>query len=241
MSTEPSTGKLIPLVSPFTDDGSSLSEVRISRLIRRWSNAGAHGFFIGGDAGEFLCLSSGERKYLVEIVLRDSFSSLPVVVNISSLSTSKSLDLSQHAARHGARAAFLTPPYYGKYSDAEIGNHIRTVVNFSNIPVILADPDGVITPGVEQHLRDVPRLTRASIEGWDDWSSDEFSVSTLETLADILGEPSSLAMRVLLGQRGAAAVMKAAYERSGLDLGFPRSPRASVAGSDLSHLLEQAA
>lgn len=229
--------KLTPLVAPFTDDGSSLSEVRISRLIRRWVERGSEGFFLNGDAGEFMCLSSGERKYMVEVVLRDSFAAIPVIVNISSLSTSKSLDLSQHAARHGARAGFLTPPYYGNYNAMEIGNHIRTVVSFSNLPVILADPNGVITEEVEPHLENLPRLTRANLVDWDEWTSEEYEVSARATFASVLGEPSSPEHIRVIHEHGISAVMKAAYERDGLDLGFPRSPRASVAGSDLAELL----
>jgi 4-hydroxy-tetrahydrodipicolinate synthase len=235
-------GNLIPLVSPFTDDGSSLSEVRLSRLIRRWREDGsATGFFIGGEAGEFLCLSSGERKTLVELVLRDCCGSLPVVVNISSLSTAKSLDLSQHAARHGARAGFLTPPYYGSFSSAEIVNHVRTVVNFSNLPVFLGDFGEGFSAEVEAGLQDLPRLMRTTMADWDEWTCGETVVSAASTLASILGEPVSPALRALLRSHGASAVLKAAYERSGLDLGYPRSPRASVAGSELGSLLAQAA
>src|SRR5690348_16428840 len=93
-------GTFVPLVTPFTDDGATLSEVRIARLVRHFAGQGVAGFVVCTDTGEFTTLSFAERKSMLETTLRESQGALPVLTNVSTLSTSASLDLTQHAARH---------------------------------------------------------------------------------------------------------------------------------------------
>lgn len=62
----------MPLVAAFTDDTSSLSEVRVSRLVRFHIERGAKGFVVNGETGDCFLLSSSERKQLLEWVVRGS-------------------------------------------------------------------------------------------------------------------------------------------------------------------------
>ena len=91
-------GVLAPLPTPFTDDGSSISEIRLLRLLRKLQELGVSGYVACCEVGEFVALGRSERKSLVEILLRDPASLIQVVVNVSTLSTPASLDLAQHAA-----------------------------------------------------------------------------------------------------------------------------------------------
>ena len=51
---------LVPLVTPFTDDASSVSEVRLARLVKHLGGQGVEGFVINSDVGEFTAMSFGE-------------------------------------------------------------------------------------------------------------------------------------------------------------------------------------
>lgn len=234
-------GSFIPLATPFTDDGRALSEVRVSRQVRFWIEHGAQAFYIGGETGEFLTVVSSERKAMLEIVHRECQGSLPILVNVSSLSTALSLDLAQHASRHGATAAFITPPYFGRFTPVEILNHLRSVVGLAGLPVIIADLFGACKADYAAEFATMPQVEFAAGTAFDEWKSEFASVHAIMALAQLLPE----ADKTLLGQaylaHGPAPLIKAAFERHGLDIGYPRSPKNGIDACELNELLQIAA
>ncbi len=87
--------------TPFTDDGTALSEVRLARLVREVLKRPIEGVVVAPDAGEFWALTVDERKTLLEMVLREVRGAVPVWCHVSSLRTATSLDLAQHAEQFG--------------------------------------------------------------------------------------------------------------------------------------------
>jgi hypothetical protein len=216
------TGALVPLVTPFTDDGSDLSEVRLARLVRRHVAEGAAGFAVCTELGEFTTISFSERKRLLELTLRECQGALPVLTHVSTLSTSASLDLTQHAARHGARAAILMPPYYGCLSQPELIEHIRCVAAYAGFPIIVADPMGQLTAASREHLATLQGVTVAlALDGLEHPASDWFEADSL-SVSPITAFPSTNAQIFSTGQR--SAIAKALYEADGLEVGRPRMP-----------------
>jgi len=130
---------LIPLVTPFTDDTTTISEVRLARSVQWHINQGAAGFVVGSEAGEFASISLSERKQLLEWVIRDS-GALPVYVNVTAMTTASAVDLCQHAARHGARGGVVAPPFVGTFSEAELGGHLTAIRRHGNLPTGYVDP-----------------------------------------------------------------------------------------------------
>jgi len=211
-------GHLAPIPTPFTDDLSNVSEVRLARLIRALSPRVA-GFVVTALAGEFTTLSFGERKQVVEIVVREAHGQ-PVLAHVSSLSTPASLDLAQHANRHGVAACLLMPPYYGKFRGDEIREHLVTLARFAQGPVWMLDPDGQIGSEALGGLHDLPGVVFATGP-----SSDEFSCNGAEA------HPKSAMPASIAGDDGlwhtesSVAILKAAWEMADLDLGPCRAPR----------------
>lgn len=235
------SGSFVPLAAAFTDDCASLSEVRIARQVRFWVERSSSGFFLCGETGEFLTTSTSERKLQLETVYRESQGTLPIVVNVSSLNTATSLDLGQHAARHGAAAAFLAPPFFGTYTVDEIDRHIKTVATLSGLPIIVGDPysqhDVTNLPG----LATLGQVAFADCHGCDDWTCDDLSVSLETTLKMISGGPLSSEARKKLETWGSAAVYKALCERTGLELGPIRSPKTMPTAADMNAVFGAAA
>jgi len=240
-------GLFVPLVSPFTDDGSTLSEIRLTRAIRKYQELGAAGFVVCTDAGEFPALSLGERKQILELALRDS-QGMPVITNVSALSTSASLDLCQHASRHGARAVCMMPPHYGRYTADEALSHIRTVARFGDLEVFVVEA-GIGDDGYRQALRlGVNDLMSTHMAIWPEenpWSAiriyrqpttDEFAISEgLVTPLAVFGPRKVVEclsshhqliadMVFLLRSGGTARVGRAALNAIGIDMGQGRAP-----------------
>lgn len=245
-------GLFSPIPTAFTDDGSSLSEVRQSRLIRRLAGQGVEGFVVGTELGEFTALSHGERKQLLEWVVRDAHG-LPVLANVSSLSTSVSLDLAQHAARHGARAALLMPPFFGDFSEDEVVAFFRTVAQYASLPVIAVDPFDDFAGDLRSRVLELPgvwcarpldQAGFASLAVFGLAHPDEFSIgeaictplaglATAATRACFQGAgPGPVALRNALRQLSLMRAVKAAFEELGVEVGAPRGP---ATGLDAEH------
>ena len=133
------SGLFAPVSTPFTDDGETVSEIRLARLVRHLLAHGISGLVCCTETGEFITVNTSERKQVLEIVLREA-RSVPVLAHCTRLGTAQTIDLCQHAARHGARAAVVMPPYFGTYADQEIEQHLRRIVQHANLPVIVVDP-----------------------------------------------------------------------------------------------------
>lgn len=240
------SGVLAPLPTPLTDDGSSISEIRLLRLLQKLQSFGVSGYVACGEVGEFGAISYAERKAFAEMVLRNTASTPQVVVNVSSLSTVASLDLAQHAARHGAKACVLMPPYYGPLTADEHFNFLRVVGQYAGLPVIVVDPHRLLEPEVREKAANVTGLFLASPTFWavtvvgascTSWI-DEFSLEpgacTVMSLVQpverlfMLPEENIRKLGRFTLTHGSARVVKAAFGLQGIDLGPLRGPRLAL-------------
>lgn len=234
-------GNFVPLPSPFSDDGMTLSEIRIARMVRWYLNAGAEGFVVCTETGEFSTLSFSERKTMLEFVLRETRGTVPVLANVSSLSTAASIDLAQSAGRHGARGVVIMPPYYGDFTADETLAHLHAVSAYGKVPVILVDPQGKVTPEIQSRLADWGNVAVAEPNFWRYTRSDAFTCGGISVQPWMAASPSQAAdpnVLEALKTFAAAKVAKAALEIQNLDLGSPRPPMRRLTG-ELAHSLQE--
>jgi dihydrodipicolinate synthase/N-acetylneuraminate lyase len=230
-----------PIVTPLTDDGDSVSEIRLARVVRHLVTAGVNGFVVCTDSGEFTTVNTGERKQMLELVLRES-RGMPVLAHCTRLGTAQALDLCQHAGRHGARAAVLMPPYFGTYDDDEIAQHFRRICQHAGLPVIVVDPLHRLHTEMRQSLQTIPNLHfaqslettfhgRLAVEpsglASDEFAFEEAVVSPLIQIDPWSSQNADADMTILatlVRQFGRARVAKAAYGCRDIEVGPPRSP-----------------
>jgi dihydrodipicolinate synthase/N-acetylneuraminate lyase len=242
-------GMFAPVATPFTDDASTVSEVRLARQIRYLSESSVDGFVVNSDCGEFGTLTYSERKSMVELTARLS-NGKPFLVHVSSLSTAITLDLTQHAARHGARGVVVMPPFYGLYTAEELVGFFSALTRYGDLPAIVVDPLEAITDEVRAGLAGSPQIVFAQslqdarkpglgcYKGLT--SSDEFAVGEAicsplallrpaQVAAATKGEPEDFAKLIILEETlGRARVSKAGLEALGIDSGPPRPPLKSL-------------
>ncbi|MCB8933229.1 MAG: dihydrodipicolinate synthase family protein [Fimbriimonadaceae bacterium] len=252
------SGLFAPLATPFTDDGHQVSEVRLARQIRSLLTEGIAGVVVATDTGEFGACGIQERKSLLELVLRECGGRAEAMVNVSSLSTSVSLDLAQHAGRHGARAAVLMPPYYGRYDEEEVSGLFSAVSRYAGIPVVVVDPFGSITPDVRAAGAENPSLLWAvpleekglgrvalleGRTGTDEFAVEGVVVSPLATIAPakmlqiVGGSNESLDLLTKFGRMfSRARLVKAALESRNLSQGPTRGPVMALTGAPMQAL-----
>jgi dihydrodipicolinate synthase/N-acetylneuraminate lyase len=223
---------IVPLVSPFTDDTSSLSEVRHARIVRFHRERGAGGFVVGSMAGETFGVSLAERKQLLEWTVRESHG-LPVYVDVTAMTTAATLDLAQHAERHGARAALFTVGPGLHLTPQESHAYMAAVYRHGNLPCAFLGPHAAPTDGVSS-------FKVQAIE--DEWtlekglSTEEFAhsgdtASPLGVLGPDLAKRAILKwpdvhakLRALFQHYGPHRVGKAALGCLGIEAGHLRGP-----------------
>jgi 1-pyrroline dehydrogenase len=122
--------------TPLVPDGSGIDPAAIDRLTEYLVTSGVHGLVVGGSTGEFTALDLDERKLVTETFLAATDGRLPVVAGTGALTTVETVELSVHAAKAGAGAVMVAPPYYDRPSSDELVEHLRAVVESVDVPTI---------------------------------------------------------------------------------------------------------
>ena len=82
-------------------------------MLAYWKSQGADGVLLLGTTGEAQSFSVAERKKALEQAARNKHG-LDFIVGTGTANIAESIDLSLHAADHGADSVLIVPPYYDK-------------------------------------------------------------------------------------------------------------------------------
>jgi 4-hydroxy-tetrahydrodipicolinate synthase len=97
---------------------------------------GVHGLVAAGTSGEFIALTDGERKRVIEIILDAARGRVPVIAHTGYYSTRQTIELTRWAAAAGADAALLILPYYQKPDKPSVLRHYRMVRESTSLPLL---------------------------------------------------------------------------------------------------------
>jgi 4-hydroxy-tetrahydrodipicolinate synthase len=124
------------LMTPFNAQGEMLLEP-IPHLLEFHRQAGIVGVVSGGTNGEATSLSVEERKRLLEALVEQS-GGLFVVAGTGATSIADARELTRHAARVGATAALVLPPFFVKNPTVEgLYGYFSALLDCADIPQIL--------------------------------------------------------------------------------------------------------
>lgn len=161
METKQIQGIIPAIVTPFDDD-ESLNEAELRIHARRMLDAGVHGIFPGGTNGEFFAMTASERLRVLEVVLDEVGSAVPVYAGTGAVTTREAIELSVAAERAGASALSVITPYFGAASQPELVAHFTAVAESVDLPVILynipARTGNAIAPATLAELSKVPNI-----------------------------------------------------------------------------------
>ncbi|MCK4482485.1 dihydrodipicolinate synthase family protein, partial [Candidatus Bathyarchaeota archaeon] len=85
------------LVTPFTDDGKAVNEERLRALVNHCIKLGVHGVVPCGTTGEFVNLTTEEKKRVVDIVMDEVNGKVSVVVGAGASGTDQALEMTKYA------------------------------------------------------------------------------------------------------------------------------------------------
>ncbi len=125
------------LVTPFTRDGKTVNEESLRILVNNSIELGVHGIVPCGTTGEFVNLTTDEKKKVIDIVIDEATSRTSVVIGTGASGTDEALEMTAHAKDVGADAALIVTPYYLKPSNRGIYQHYDTIAKEVDLPIIL--------------------------------------------------------------------------------------------------------
>ena len=110
----------------------------LSQLIEYELSIGVEGFYCMGSSGEALLLSLDERKQALEHIMSAVQGRVPVIAHVGTIRTADAISLACHAASLSVDAVSMIPPYYYKFSMAEITAYYRDVMDaVPELPMIV--------------------------------------------------------------------------------------------------------
>jgi 4-hydroxy-tetrahydrodipicolinate synthase len=177
-------GILPALVTPFTDDGKSVDEERLRTLVNHCIELGVHGVVPCGTTGEFVNLTTEEKKKVIKTVIDEVNGRVRVVAGTGASGTNEALEMTKYAKDAGADAALIVTPYYLKPADRGIYEHYNTIASQVDLPIILYNiPQCTGLPLPWQMVEDLAQIP--NIVGVKDSSGQlSFILAVLEKVRD---------------------------------------------------------
>lgn len=135
------TGVGTALITPFTADG-SLDEAAVKRLARRQIDAGVHFLCPCGTTGEAPTLTHRDKLRVVELVLEEAGSAVPVLAGAGGYDTREVIELARDLERVGATGLLSVVPYYNKPTQEGLYQHFKAIAEAVPLPVMLYNVPG---------------------------------------------------------------------------------------------------
>jgi 4-hydroxy-tetrahydrodipicolinate synthase len=177
-------GILPALVTPFTDDGKAVDEERLRALVNRCIELGVHGVVPCGTTGEFVNLTTEEKKHVIKTVIDEVNGRVKVIAGTGASGTNEAVEMTKYAKDVGADAALIVTPFYLKPMDRGIYEHYYTIASEVDLPIILYNiPQCTGLPLPWQMVEDLAQIP--NIVGVKDSSGQlSFILAVLEKVRD---------------------------------------------------------
>ncbi|MBT3342454.1 MAG: 4-hydroxy-tetrahydrodipicolinate synthase [Gemmatimonadetes bacterium] len=155
-------GGIIPaVVTPMQEDG-SLDEAGLRRLIDHLIDAGVHGIFTIGTAGEFWALSHAEKEQIFRWTVEATDGRVPVYLGTCANTTSEAVDLARLAQKAGAQVLSVLTPLFIAPSEDEMLAHYSAIAAAVDLPVLLyTNPDRTgndLSPALVERMAEIDNI-----------------------------------------------------------------------------------
>ncbi|HEY8803085.1 MAG TPA: dihydrodipicolinate synthase family protein [Candidatus Dormibacteraeota bacterium] len=130
------TGVLPALISPLNSDG-TVDEGAVARLVEHVIKGGVRGVLALGSTGETASLDETARRALLSSVVTAAAGRVPVVCGVAQSHLAAARIEVEAAARLGAVAALVAPPFYYLIDQPTVLAFYRRLAKDSPIPILL--------------------------------------------------------------------------------------------------------
>lgn len=130
------TGVIPAMVTPMDEHG-EVDEDGLRQLVQIFIDAKVNGLFPLGTIGEGPKLDRTERMKVIETVMDETKSDIPVLPGTGGITTKTTIQFTEDAKKLGATAAVIHPPWYFHPSDEALIRHYNTIAEQTDFPIIL--------------------------------------------------------------------------------------------------------
>ncbi len=130
------TGVLPALISPLRSDG-CVDEAAVTRLVDHVIDGGVSGLLALGSTGETASLDETARRTVLSRVVAAAAGRVPVICGVAQSHLAAARTEVEAAARLGAAAALVAPPFYYPIDQATVLAFYRRLANDSPLPILL--------------------------------------------------------------------------------------------------------
>src|SRR6266704_6680477 len=130
---------IYPPLPTFFDQQDELDLVTLRRHIQRLAETGVADYVVMGTNGEAVHLTKEERAQVIEAARDAAGENTTILAGCGEQSTRATIANCQQAARSGANAALVLPPFYfkGRMDSRALTAHYRAVADSSPLPVVI--------------------------------------------------------------------------------------------------------
>jgi 4-hydroxy-tetrahydrodipicolinate synthase len=163
------TGVLVALVTPMTREG-LVDEPAVERLVEHVVGGGVHGLLALGSTGETASLDERARRTMLEAVVKAARDRVPVICGVAQSHLAAARAETDAAAKLGADAALVAPPFYYPTDQAGVLAFYRELAAGTSLPLMLynipqftkvvAEPATVATLAREGTIRGIKDSSR---------------------------------------------------------------------------------
>ena len=136
MKLEQLTGVLVALVTPMTRDG-RVDQPAVVRLVEHVLDGGVHGLLPLGSTGETASLEEDSRRTMLAGVVKAAAGRVPVICGVAQSHLAAARAEVKAAARAGADAALVAPPFYYPLDQVGILAFYRELAAGEELPLLL--------------------------------------------------------------------------------------------------------
>lgn len=157
----PIRGIIPPVLTPLCDRD-TLDTPAFDRLLDHLITGGSSALFILGSTGEAPGLSHRLRREVIDRACAHAAQRIPILVGITDTSFVESLRGAEYAAKAGASALVLSPPFYYTLSQAAFLGYLERIVPLLPLPLYLYNMPSftklAISPETVRAAADMPNV-----------------------------------------------------------------------------------
>lgn len=128
-------GSYPPLITPFDCD--TVDYDAYAGLVEFQIREGSHGIVVNGTTAEPSLLTLEERKKLLDVAVQAAAGRIPIVAATGSQSLAETAELSEHAAKAGAKALLVVTPYYIRPPQRGLVAYFEEVAKICDLPLMM--------------------------------------------------------------------------------------------------------
>lgn len=198
---------IIPAIITPIDNNENINKTSLKKLTKYLIDAGVHGIFVLGTTGEWYGFDLEQKKQIIETVLSEVATKIPVYAGTGAITTRESIELSRMAESIGVTALSVLTPVFIKPSQNELYNHYRSIAESVKLPILLYNNPGRTGNNINVEL--VRRLSKVdNIVGIKDSSGDltqtiGYIQETDDSFSVLAGKDTLILSTLIHGGKGA--------------------------------------